>query len=576
MNLKQTLLLGGRLTLALLLLFVASCVPSKDIETASADDAFMRAILEDISLTSEGGKHQLTVPATGEWTYYCNAEGDWLDLEAQGTALHITAQTNLSGKERQATILLFSGKSQRRVAVVQSGVDFDITFSEAKIDFDANKGMKSINVASNTGEWKLEPLPEGVDWIRVKGQNSGALVIIEVDENNGYESREVNLLFSSAKGERKDLHVTQAGLTKYFLPYEADYDYQSAKLLVFERDRGNILQAHSEPTQDKFNTEPGISSFYTKSRYMPNIQYLREVGEIKYTLARMVIIFDDPTLVDHPEVEDYAQLLLSNNYQEIESPKGASRRFLRTDDRMLAEIKIMPDGAVVDFAPRYPQERDYPTFASLPKGPDGFMNLLNNPQVKVQQVQEYENSQGGEKLSEVKDQAVDSLYRNLMYLTKKTGDQEEAQRGYFFFTPEDLNKNANDPLVQSVQELALYFNNHELGIRRIGIRSFLTREFEELATREGFSLLGGKNGIFYFTKRISSEKLLAMYVGYGVYANVLDGRPHLGMGYFHQNSPEGTTGAAQAIALVKAGKRNKVDLFDMPLRRVVLKHKIKP
>lgn len=576
MNLKQTLLLGGRLILAFLYVLVASCVPSKDIATPSIDDAFMKAVIEDVSLASEGGKHLLTVPAIGEWTYYCNAEGEWLSLEAKGTELHITAQTNNSGKERQATILLLSGQSQRRVMVSQSGVDFDMNFSEAKLDFSPNKGMKSINVTSNTGEWRLEPLPEGIDWLRVKGQNGGSLVIIEVDENNGYESREANLLFSSAKGEKKDLRVSQAGITKYFLPYEAGYDYRPAHLLAFERERGNILQAHSEPIQDRFNNEAGVSSFYTKSRYMPNIQYLREVGEVKYTVARMVIIFDDPTLVEHPEVEDYAQLLLANDYQEIESPKGASRRFLRKDDRMLAEIKIMPDGAVVDFAPRYPQERDYPTFASLPQGPAGFMALLNDPQSKVQQVRDYETRQGGEKLSEVKDKTDDSLLVNLMYLTKKTGAQEEAQRGYFFYTPEHLNKNANDPLVQSVQELALYFNNHELGIRRIGIRSFLTREFEELATRSGFSLLGGKNGTFYFTKRISDEKLLAMYVSYGVYANVLDGRPHLAIGFFHQKNPEGSTGAAQAIALAKAGKHDKVDLFDKALRRAILNHKTKP
>ncbi len=555
------------------MLIAASCMPNHNVEEQMSANIFDNVTVNEITLASSGGTQDIAIPSESKWSYFSNAEGDWLTLTQSETGLQVEAAANTSGTERKAVILLLSGKHQKRIDVSQSGADFKMSFSLEEVKYNAQGGMKIIQVSSNAGAWKLQPLPKDISWLKVTGKDNGEVIIIEVEENESYEARDAYITFAAPSGQMTDLRVAQDGKTKFYLPFDPGFDYNSAQMIRFEKERGNIMQSHTEPTRSAFNDTPGVSQFYTKSKYIPSLVYVRNFGEIKYTGALLLFVFEDATAAKHPELDEYIQMILDAGYEERAVEQGATRAFLRKDSKMIAQVQIYPDGAKVTFIPLYPQEKAYPTFDALPTGPSGFMDLLSNPKKKVADVIAFEKAQKSELYQDVNDSKDSTAKESMMFLTGKTGKQE-AQRGYFFYSPKgDKHNTSADALFQSTSEIALYFDRVDLGIRIVGARNYITNEFAELLKKSGYEYLQESNGTRFYTKRYDKDRLLILYVEAGAYANVLDGKIHLGLGYFFINQPEKTSAVAQAFSLAKSGRANEIQLFDHKLAEKVIQHK---
>lgn len=493
------------MTLLLLFVGLASCAPSSDADDVT--NPFADTKLNDIIVGAAGGEQTVSLPIQGDWTYFCNAEGEWIELSQRDSELILKVAPNDKGQERSTAVIVFSGKHQTRFNVVQGAADFVMLFSEDEVSFDAKKDLKLVHVRSNAGSWKLQATPADAPWLSVTGRDGGDVIVLEVAENTDYTSRQADLVFQGPSGELKSLVVKQSGKAKYYLPYDPDNNYAAPQMIAFELNRGNVMVAHSEPSVNFGSAQDGITSFLTASKYMPEIVYKRAMGDPKYTSAIMVIKLEDIASPSHPEVEEYCEMLKQADYVDVSSEieVGNTVLMIRKDSRMAVMIQVKADagGALVVFTPLYLQEQEYKTFDAVPYGPKGFLNFLTSAELKVADVAAFEAALNGKLTLDVRDDFDDEIVKLQIYETGNHG-QQEAFRGYFYYTDAD-NVNEDMPNWQAVSFERLYFDEPTLGVWNAGSRIFVTKEMAKLLADNGFESLGERSGVHLFARPYSAE-----------------------------------------------------------------------
>lgn len=99
--------------------------------------------------------------------------------------------------------------------------------------------------------------------------------------------------------------------------------------------------------------------FITSSDYMPMFAYLRDLGELKYTVAQSILRINDDAAQE--ELKEYEAFLEENGY--VKNKKASEDLVLVYNNKekaINAKIEIKQGMAIVAFFPYYPQTKAYP------------------------------------------------------------------------------------------------------------------------------------------------------------------------------------------------------------------------
>lgn len=552
---KKTFHLWLCLSCLLPLLGLVGCQESNE---PSNEPEALTVSQTSLSFTNQGGEETITVSGPKEWSFLSNVpEGQWMTLTQDNDKLVVKVSPNTAGMPRQAAIMVLGGKSNQKIEVSQSAADATISFGGSKEVVFGNKAEERIvSVETNLEHWSVEPLDEETaKWLSIEASDQARVIVLKTQPNSTYEARTASLIVKAENGAQLALSVTQKGIEKYILPYTPMRGYRVIDMITYERDRGFVLQAYQEPGYDNLEQKeiPMIAQYLTTSDYMPTLVYVQEQGDPKYTMAQTLVLDEDN--VARVQTKEYMKFLEANDYEFLEDEsQELIKVYLRKDELMLAQIRIMEDGSIITFRPLYPQDRAYPTFDKVPVGPAGMLDMLRNPKVKYPEVKAFEEKLGSTLSKGIRNPEMSqddpSLYAFVSFAAKEQGEKWEGMRSYWFYTQEH-NKVPN--LLQTVLEVALYFRNPDLALRSEGRNIFVTHEFEKLLFDDGYEWdYRGKNGAFFYWKRVDSQWVRQLYVQMVRYTDVFDGSTSLQIGYFDIYEPESQSDAATTSALRSA------------------------
>ncbi|WP_297719755.1 BACON domain-containing protein [uncultured Porphyromonas sp.] len=548
----------------LLLLQLTACKSSDN----ELDDEALQVSLTNVVFNKDGGQEVLSISGTKVWNYISNVgENDWLTPTKDNDKLTLTATANPLGKARSAEIIISSRAGVQKVYVTQSASDLLFSFSESELVFSHRASEKIVQIATNSDDWHFEPIEkEAKEWLSVVGGDGAKTLIIKVTANKEYESRATTLIAKAQNGEQTGLHITQKGVAKYLLPFEpSSRSHTDVELISFEQERGSILQGYQAGKYDNFQKEevPTVMQFLTTSDYMPMIAYLRNLDELKYTVAQSILrINDDAT---QEELKEYEAFLKENGYVKNEKASEDLVLVYNNKDKAIdAKIEIKQGMAVVAFFPYYPQTKEYPTFPALPEGKDNWLDHLSNTQFKAEDIIRLEG-EAGSKTTFVKKDDATQLYKTIGYECAKSDNQyDPINRTYWFYTKAP--KNSTDEYIQTVSEQAMYFSNVSWGIREEGRRFIITNELEKLILDAGYQFDGKDKDsqAYFYWKSVSKTQDRVIYVQRVHFNDVNNDKPALMIGYFTIfNAPQATATAAReeqrAILAVKKGDFKALD-----------------
>ena len=550
--------------IVLLMLQLTACQSSDN----ELNEETLQVSLTNVVFNKDGGQEVLTIYGTKVWNYISNVgETDWLTPTKDENKLTLTATANPLGKARSAEIIISSRAGVQKIYVTQSARDLLFSFSESELVFSHKASEKIVQIATNSDDWHFEPIEEEAkEWLSVVGGDGAKTLIIKVTANKEYESRSTTLIAKAQNGEQTGLHITQKGVAKYLLPFEpSTRSHTDVELIAFEQERGSVLQGYQQGKYDNFQKEeiPTVMQFITTSDYMPMIAYLRDLRELKYTVAQSILrINDDAT---QEELKEYEAFLEENGYVKNEKASEDLVLVYNNKEKAInAKIEIKQGMAIVAFFPYYPQTKEYPTFPSLPEGKDNWLDRLSNIQYKAADIIRLEG-EAGSKTTFINQDQNTQLYKSAGFECAKSDDQYDAiNRTYWFYT--STPKNSTADYIQTVAEQAMYFSNLSWGIREEGRRFIITNELEDLILDAGYQFDGidKDSQAYYYWKPVSDTQERIIYVRRVKFTDVNDNNPSLMIGYYTLFIQTQATAALQreeqrALQAVKKGDFKALD-----------------
>ena len=476
MNNKQpigTFLSGLLLTLALLL---PSCMPKSEVEETTLT-------LDKSSITSnkDGGDVTVNVSTNNAtWMAYSAAEGKWLSLKQEGNTLTISIKANVAGVDRKTTIIVSAGPFSQRVELTQSASDASLEYDPAELAFGAKGGRKVINVASNVGVWNVVPEKE-VEWLKLSAEPALHRVVVEVQENEAYDARVINLVAKSGN-LTKPIKVSQAGKDKFILPLAPEGATNFA-IIYFEQDRGSVIKPFAG--YDDMVMNHGIS-FLTTCENMPVIKYAtrfqRETYEFVEITAKKKAVLS----------EEYKQFMESHGYKYYDDLIG-KRRFQNDSKETMQEVEIRyqddSDECLIVFTKLYKQEKPMPTMKKLHL--DIAERFLKDTSKTIEDVENFENETGSEFIIRLKWQGKFAT-KNLFYRMPKV-DPDYLTYGRIWFFGDDKYRDGkyNEKPYQMYEVFdntdVMFFNGEP---KEVSPKWVLTKEFQDLLRKEGFKDTG--------------------------------------------------------------------------------------
>lgn len=550
--------------IVLLMLQLTACQSSDN----ELNEETLQVSLTNVVFNKDGGQEVLTIYGTKVWNYISNVgETDWLTPTKDENKLTLTATANPLGKARSAEIIISSRAGVQKIYVTQSASDLLFSFSESELVFSHKASEKIVQIATNSDDWHFEPIEEEAkEWLSVVGGDGAKTLIIKVTANKEYESRSTTLIAKAQNGEQTGLHITQKGVAKYLLPFEpSTRSHTDLELIAFEQERGSVLQGYQQGKYDNFQKEeiPTVMQFITTSDYMPMIAYLRDLRELKYTVAQSILrINDDAT---QEELKEYEAFLEENGYVKNEKASEDLVLVYNNKEKAInAKIEIKQGMAIVAFFPYYPQTKEYPTFPSLPEGKDNWLERLSNIQYKAADIIRLEG-EAGSKTTFINQDQNTQLYKSAGFECAKSDDQYDAiNRTYWFYT--STPKNSTADYIQTVSEQALYFSNLSWGIREEGRRYIITNELEDLILDAGYQFDGVNKDsqAYFYWKQVSATQERVIYVQRVHFDDMNNDKPALMIGYFTMFIQPQATAALQreeqrALQAVKKGDFKALD-----------------
>lgn len=530
----------------LLLIGLTNCVPQQDVNPNGGAKA-LSISKDEVTFANTGGQEKVGIETGGAaWDFFANTTEDWLKVSKEGDDVVIAVSENKSADDRTATLVISSSGMNRSINIRQSSADVVFSLSDNnELMLPAQGGLKVIAVESNSSSWQLQPLSDEVNWLALRGGNGQSdMLIVEAQPNPSFEVRTAEVEVVLSNGTKKPIVIKQAGVAKYLLPYDQDWRvYSEYSLIKYEQERGSVMQMYSFPQEGDTFSDPtdGQVVFNTSSTVMPLLIYKTTLIDPKYNQAVFKLMYKDK---ENPvEIEEYAEFLKSNDYEELGTQQPEKKRnFMRKDEKAIAVIDFNPaygEYALVGFVPVYPQEKEYPTFSVLPRGIKGklYSTVFNKADKKLKDVESLEQSQGSVVKAKMMDEKDETIVSKILFEAKASDDPEEETLRLYSFYPDDPKKTTQPEYVGSVNEFILFFKDYTKAVYRKPKKAGweVTDEFYSLLKKEGYQYVT-TSGETQLYRRDSDGVAEILHITYeeDITDQLMGGNPHVQIGYFQR------------------------------------------
>ena len=485
----KTYFLKSLIILSLGLLLTSCQKDLKGVETLELSE------YATVAFDQAGGQKEIAVTTNNvKWTASPNAT--WIKVSQGFDTFTVTAEPNPGTEARSGEVLVLSGSLSERIPVEQAAMTDEIYLSTETVSVDQNQREVAITVKSLSGEWSVEDnLPEWISYTRVPGEN---VLTLSIAANESLDSR-THKVFVHSKGEAKEITVTQAGKVVLLLPYlvpEATTD----EVKDFEEARGSKLQV------DAAYLNNGSHTYVTVSDELRVIKYTfdtnKELAQVQMNADNLETITGEPFA---KFLENEGFVFWGDNTVEMVYVK----KFKKQDTYYDIVCNITYSQANPNFYKKVifnfvkGQNGDHPTYNSLPLGIGRF-------DVVTDQVAAWESTNGGT-MNEINTE-VGETFSDYFY---DIFDRIYVTRRYIF--------NASDKLVE--MDIFLYDVNKIFYSPEEG-KYYVTNEFKELLTREGFTEIQRVvDNAQFDTFYRNPGRNIALAVRVGNYAEINDGVP---------------------------------------------------
>jgi hypothetical protein len=152
-----------------------------------------------------------------EWTAYANV--DWVSIEQENNTINLTVLENEVAKERKASLLVIAGAASKKLSIVQTGAEVNITLSPESKTVNQWGEKFDVDVVTNTSSWSIDVPDNTSEWLKVEAKPYKNTISIEVLETKDRKPREAVIsVIDNVSKQSKDLVINQDGILYYSLP----------------------------------------------------------------------------------------------------------------------------------------------------------------------------------------------------------------------------------------------------------------------------------------------------------------------------------------------------------------------
>lgn len=391
------------------------------------------------------------------------AQDAWLSIKVKGKILELKASDNTSPLERGTKVQVIAGGVVRSFSVRQASAmgTLELGFPPHKLD--QYGGLVTIDVSSNTDDWKAST---EADWVTLTPNYKDGILAINVAENTARTGRSA-VIDVTTSGITKSFEVSQEGIVYYLVPMTV-YAVDINELMEFEGNRKSALIA--SPTSKYLD---GYYRFQTRSPIFRDILY-KWNGRFGIISEAVILLPEDKPLTDELKADmmnffrkangDDPMIDLGNVY--FAQKLWTDIRFGKWKDREAVILSFvprqekLPEDLVpkrLTFAPSFELDK------TSPEEVDAYMKTFSG------------------KIDAEKSSDVIKHYISNKKITQKDGTQltfDIHHRFTFGAETKTLDKvENNDPVMGSYAYLPDYAK---------GVDFFLTAEFRKLLHDEGY------------------------------------------------------------------------------------------
>lgn len=224
-------------------------------------------------IAAEGGSVAVSFSAYGNWQLADNQQrvSEWLTVSPSSgnkgdNTITITADTNDTYDERNATVKLICGTETKSIVVTQKQKDA-ITVSKSKFEVSSFGEDITVEVKANINYF-FEIEDNAKSWITEIGTKAMASksLTFRVAENEGNEKREGTITFSS--GNIKEiLKIYQEGTTPVIILSQSEYAVAAGEETIQVEVKSNVDVSYSIPSGVDWITEAKTKAMSTSTFY---------------------------------------------------------------------------------------------------------------------------------------------------------------------------------------------------------------------------------------------------------------------------------------------------------------------
>lgn len=207
-------------------------------EVAKDEVANVVLVSQDaVAFAENGGTATISVACPSDWSGDCPES--WLKLEQSHESLVMTAEPNVTGKKRVASVLLTNGASSKEIKVTQAWSSELVQLyanSPESVKMDSEGDVFTFSVSSNS-EWTIT---QSDSWLSVEPDRASGLVKVSAAVNGG-DTRTSSLVIKAGTAESEKavtINITQISreenpylrMLGYFGLYAENWYYQRQPL----------------------------------------------------------------------------------------------------------------------------------------------------------------------------------------------------------------------------------------------------------------------------------------------------------------------------------------------------------
>lgn len=456
--------------LALVLTFTLSaCVEEPGMNHRSESKMFIGTNVTHIALdaTAQGRLLQV-VSSDAQWVAHCAA--DWVQCtRTTSDKLLINVSDNATNAPRTTMLTLIGGNTQRQITIAQSAATGRLASLPSEWPVSQWEQELLVDIDAQ-GDWTAASAAE---WVKVEPNKAARQLRVKVDENPTTIAREATLTVSTADGKAtRQLRIQQKAADTYIMPY-AVWEEPYTSIHQYEMERHSTLVLLPDGVNSEYTYAYNLQgTLFNRVEYMVPSQHYKEA----------ILYFRGNDPVEGEKLQGLETFLAQRGFEK----QGVGLYWNRTLNMevSLEQPTTEDDGTVhratLIFSIRPLQTQAFPTLESLVPAGSAFKYDLRISQRPI--IEQWESLRD----SKIDTKKSTDVYR--FFWVEDKGNTTAEHRAYDF-TPLGL----NGQFIQS-------FSNINLAVWNFQGDYFLTDEFMELMTREGFVLSNkGSSRQFRFT-----------------------------------------------------------------------------